>query len=146
MCILQPSNWFTNYILVAPLHLRIRALIWGNKTFLTLINVTVRLKMCIGSSVACKEPVRHKLPQTISFIDIDGMGIWWEFDISLYFKWCRKICCKRHSFHLIYAHYEKWKVHSDTVLPVLIVHWQDLQTNTWMCSSTLLLMPWKRSQ
>lgn len=44
--------------------------------------------MCIRSSVVCKEPVRHKLPQTISFIDIDGIVR--EFDISQYFKVCKK--------------------------------------------------------
>lgn len=77
----------------------------------------------------CKEPVRHKLPQTISSIDIDSIVR--EFDISQYFKGWKKICCKRHSFQLIYAHYENWMAHSDrmkSVLSFFIVHWQDFQT------------------
>lgn len=79
--------------------------------------------MCLRSSVVCKEPVRHKPPHTISFLGIDGIVM--EFDITQYFKRCRKICCKRHSFHLIYAHYEKQTFHSDrmkSVLSVFIVH------------------------
>lgn len=46
--------------------------------------------MCIKNSAMCKEPVRHKLPQTISFIDVDGFVR--ELDISHNFKgWEKKI-------------------------------------------------------